>query len=97
MQIFKKYRIHPELLIVAFQNHFEVWQICQSSMHLKNDLEFAQRKESFSTLIDLPFRTHLLTSNEKKRIEAEYVTLHPNAISFLYINKGCRSMVPPAT
>ena len=46
-------------------------------------MDFDQRKESFTSLLESPFDIHPLTNAVKKRIDAEYATLHRNALKII--------------
>ena len=92
MQRFKAYRIYFDLLITELINCFEPWPewviLCYNSLNFQNSLEFAERKESFQKLMEMPFGINPLLNDEKERLQAEYVTLHRNALTVIEKLRG---------
>ena len=78
MQRFKKYRIYLDLLLTELKNRFEPWpewvELSFNAFHFQNEMDFDQRKESFTSLLESPFDIHPVKITLKKRIDAEYVT-----------------------
>ena len=82
-QRFRAYRIYLDLLISELINRFEPWpewlMLCQNCFNFRNTLEFIERRESFTKLLNLPFGISPLIHEEKERLNAEYITMHRNA------------------
>ena len=53
--------------------------LCQNCFNFRNTLEFIERRESFTKLLNLPFGISPLIHEEKERLNAEYITMHRNA------------------
>ena len=87
MQRFKEYRIYLDSLLTELKNRFEPWpewvELSFNAFHFQNEMNFDQRKESFTSLLESPFDIHPLTNAVKKRIDAEYATLHRNALKII--------------
>ena len=85
---FKLYSIYLDALISYLASYFEPWPewviLCNNSLNFTNDLDFHEREESFSRLLDMPNGLHPLLDGEKQLLKAEYVALHRNA---LYVTK----------
>ena len=92
MQRFKAYRIYLDLLITELINRFKPWPewviLCYNSLDFQNSLEFAERKQSFQKLMEMPFGINPLLNDEKERLQAEYVTLHRNALTVIEKLRG---------
>ena len=78
MQRFKEYRICLDVLLTELKNRFEPWP-----EWLELSFNAFQRKESLTSLLESPFDIHPLTNDVKKSIDAEYVTLHRNALKII--------------
>ena len=93
LQRFKNYRIYLDLLISELCNRFEPWPewvvLSEKCFNFMNNYEFEVRNDSFSKLLDEPHDINPLLPDEKQRLQAEYVTLHRNALTVLEHFKQC--------
>lgn len=87
LQRFKLYRIYLDLLIAELRSRFEPWpewlELSERALNFSNALEFHDRQESFEKLLDKLNGVNPLLDDEKRRLKAEYVTLHANAMVVL--------------
>ena len=82
---YKEYRIYIDLLIAELHERFEPWPewlvLSERALNFANDLGYRERQESFDKLLNAPQGLlSPLLDDEKNRLNAEYVTLHLNAM-----------------
>lgn len=84
LQKYKNYMTYIDSLIRYLEQYFEPWPewvvLCNNSFNFRNDLEIADRKESFKQLMDMPHGINTLLADEKLRLMSEYLTLYTNAM-----------------